>query len=97
MILIPVTTGRKSFLSAIAKFIAPVTEEITQSADEVRIRLISQLMSPILDKLLGGCSRMGGGWGGGQKSPSSPKICHRYPAMMKLHSYTLPKEDRKTI
>ena len=47
MILIPVTTGRKSFLSAIAKFIAPVIEEITQSADEVRIRLISQLMSPI--------------------------------------------------
>ena len=47
MILIPVTTGRKSFLSAIAKFIAPVTEEITQSADEVRIRLISQLMSPM--------------------------------------------------
>ena len=37
-----------------------------------------------------------GGWGGGQKGPL-PKICHTYPTMMKLGSYTLPKEDPKNI
>ena len=26
-----------------------------------------------------------------------PKICHTYPTMMKLDSYTLPKEDPKNI
>ena len=26
-----------------------------------------------------------------------PKICHTYPTMMKLGSYTLPKEDPKNI
>ena len=36
------------------------------------------------------------GWGRGQKNPS-PKICHTYPTMMKLGSYTLPKEDPKNI
>ena len=36
----------------------------------------------------------GGGWG--QKGPL-PKICHTYPAIMKLGSYTLPKEDPKNI
>ena len=24
------------------------------------------------------------GWGGGAKRPPRPKICHRYPTMMKL-------------
>ena len=33
---------------------------------------------------------------GGQKVPL-PKICHTYPTMMKLGSYTLPKEDPKDI
>ena len=32
---------------------------------------------------------------GGPKRPDLPKICHTYPAMMKLGSYTLPKEDPK--
>ena len=38
------------------------------------------------------------GWGGGglgyKKLPLS-KICHTYPTLMKLGSYTLPKEDPK--
>ena len=33
---------------------------------------------------------------GGQKGPLS-KICCAYPIMMKLGSYTLPKEDPKNI
>ena len=34
---------------------------------------------------------------GGKKPPPSPfsKICHTYPTLMKLGSYTLPKEDPK--
>ena len=36
----------------------------------------------------------GGEAGGGQKSPLY-KICHTQPIMMKLGSYTLPKEDPK--
>ena len=34
------------------------------------------------------------GWGKG--APLS-KICHIYPTMMKLDSYTLPKEDPKNL
>ena len=34
------------------------------------------------------------GWEGGAKSPPS-KICRTYPTLMKLGSYTLPKEDPK--
>ena len=37
-----------------------------------------------------------GGGGGGKKVPL-PKICHTYPTLMKLGSYTLPKEDPKNI
>ena len=33
----------------------------------------------------------------GAKSPPPSKICHTYPTMMKLGSYTLPKEDPKNI
>ena len=33
-------------------------------------------------------------WGFSKKAPL-PKICHTYPTMMKLGSYTLPKEDPK--
>ena len=36
------------------------------------------------------------GWEGGERSPL-PKICHTYPTVMKLGSYTLPKEDHKNI
>ena len=31
------------------------------------------------------------------KKTSLTKICHTYPAMMELGSYTLPKEDSKNI
>ena len=48
------------------------------------------LINPIHDGFFRGCSRMGGG----KKAPL-PKICHTYPTMMKLGSYTLPKEDPK--
>ena len=37
------------------------------------------------------------GWGGGGKKAPLPKICHIYCTMMKLGSYTLPKEDPKNI
>ena len=37
------------------------------------------------------------GWGGGQKKAPLPKICHTFPAIVKLDSYTLPKEDPKNI
>ena len=29
--------------------------------------------------------------------PRLPKVCHTYSAIMKLDSYTLPKEDPKNI
>ena len=36
------------------------------------------------------------GWGEVQKAPPPLlKICHTYPTMRKLGSYTLPKEDPK--
>ena len=50
-----VTTGAQSFVSVIANFIVPVAEEVTQSAEEVRMRLISQLIkgiSRVLQRLL---------------------------------------------
>ena len=38
------------------------------------------------------------GWkGGGRKKAPLPKICHTYSTMMRLCSYTLPKEDQKDI
>ena len=39
------------------------------------------------------------GWGGATKSPPPhlSKKCNIYPTMMKLGSYTLPKEDPKYI
>ena len=37
-------------------------------------------------------------WRGAKRPPSPlPKICHSYPTMMKLGSYTLPKEDPENI
>ena len=36
-------------------------------------------------------------WGGGGKKAYLPKIFHIYPTMMKLDSFTLPKEDPKNI
>ena len=35
--------------------------------------------------------------GGGAKRSVLPKICHTNPTMMRLGSYTLPKEDPKNI
>ena len=37
------------------------------------------------------------GWGGQKGTPPLTKICHTYPTMMKLGSYSLPKEDPKNI
>ena len=37
------------------------------------------------------------GWGGGLFGPPLPKICHKYPTMMKLGTVILPKEDPKNI
>ena len=38
-----------------------------------------------------------GCWGGGGGAKALPIICHTYPAIMKLGSYILPKEDPKNI
>ena len=51
--------------------------------------------NPIQNGLFRGCSRMERGWE--QKGLRFYKICHTYPTMMKLGSYTLPKEDPKNI
>ena len=37
------------------------------------------------------------GWGGGAFWLPLPKIRHKNPTMMKLDSYTLPKEDPKNV
>ena len=50
-------------------------------------------VNSIQDGLLLGCLRMGAA----AKSSLLPKICHTYPRMMKLVSYTLPKKDPKNI
>ena len=39
----------------------------------------------------------GWGVGGGSKKAPFPKIWHTYPTMIKLGSYSLPKEDPKNI
>ena len=49
-------------------------------------------INPIQDGHFRGCSQMGE-----QKGLYRPKICHAYPTMMKLCSYTLPKEDPTNI
>ena len=36
-----------------------------------------------------------GGWEVGCQKDPLPKICHTYPAMIKLGSYNLPKEGPK--
>ena len=65
--------------------------------------LIRNLSASLILSTMGflGAAHEGWGmwWGGGGKKPPLPfKICHTYPAMMKFgHSYTLPKEDPKTI
>ena len=47
-------------------------------------------LNPIQDGLFRGCSLIGVG----QKAPPPlPKICHTYLTMVKLGSYTSPKED----
>ena len=45
--------------------------------------------------IFGAAHRWRGGRGG-KKAPL-PKISHTYPTMMKLGSYSLPKEDPKNI
>ena len=50
-----VTTGTSSFVSVILNFVFPVAVEITQFSDQVKMRLISQLIngiSGVLQKLL---------------------------------------------
>ena len=42
-----------------------------------------------------GIFRAAHGWGS-QKGPL-PKICHTYPTMIKLGSYTLPQKDPENI
>ena len=49
-------------------------------------------LHPIRDGLFGAAH----GWGGAKRT-LLPKISHTYPTMMKLGSYTLPKEDPKNI
>ena len=48
-----------------------------------------------------GVHKLGGAkkWrrGGGAKRRPISKTCHTYPTIMKLASYTLPKEDPKNI
>ena len=51
------------------------------------------MINPIQDGPLWSCSQVKGG----RKSPTFPKICHTYPTMMKLGSYTLPEEDPKNV
>ena len=48
-------------------------------------------VNPIQDGRFRGYSRMGGPFWG----DPLPKFRHTYPTMMKLGSYTLPKEDPK--
>ena len=50
--------------------------------------------NPIQGGHFWGCSWMGGG-AGGKKAPSLKFVT--YPAIMKLGSYTLPREDPKNI
>ena len=52
--------------------------------------LFIEILNPIKDGLFQGCLRMGGAFW-----PPLPKIRHTNPTMMKLGSYTLPKEDPK--
>ena len=49
------------------------------------------MFNHIQDGPFWGCSQMGGG----AKRPFHPKICHTYPTMMKLGSYSLPKKIQK--
>ena len=59
----------------------------------VQVFNIGQIaFNPIQDGLFRDCSTMRRG---AAKRPPLPKICHTYHTMMKLGSYTLPKEDRK--
>ena len=50
--------------------------------------------NPIQDELFRGCSLIW--WGGGGKKAPLPKICHTYPAMMKLGTVIpYPKKIQK--
>ena len=51
-------------------------------------------LNPIQDAYFWSCSWIGGRGG---KNVPLPKICHTYPKLIKLGSYSLPKEDPKNI
>ena len=44
-----IITGSWSFVSVVAKFVFPIAEEITQFADQVKMRLTSQSIKSIND------------------------------------------------
>ena len=46
----------------------------------LNVKLSNLQLNPIQDGPFWGCSRMGGR----QKGPPLPKICHSYPAIMKI-------------
>ena len=52
----------------------------------IKLKLINTVINfnPNQDGLFWGCSRMGAGGGRGGKKVSLSKICHTYPALMKL-------------
>ena len=54
----------------------------------------NECFNPIQNGLFWGCSRMRGKL---FAPPHLPKIRHTYPTIMKLGSYTLPKEDPKNV
>ena len=67
------------------------SDEIYALLDSIESDEEDRELNPIQDGHFQGCSRMGGG----AKRPPFAKIFHTYPTMMKLGSYTLPKEDPK--
>ena len=76
-----------------------ITKDIS-SLFKLRKKLNYTAINPIQDGSFWGCSRMGvGGWGGEQKVPPLPKICHTYPIMMKLDILIpyLTKNQKKYI
>ena len=68
-----------------SSFLKPILNSVTVSKQKL------ESLSPIQDGHFWATHR----WGA--KRPPLLKICHTYPTMMKLGSYTLPKEDPKNI
>ena len=83
-------TGFRKYLWAAPKWI--ILNRVRNSCTECKFFTVS-IINPIQDELFQGCSRIGGG---GQKCPPLPKICHTYPAMMKLGTVIpYPKKTQK--